>query len=471
MTTPAPAAAKRGKEWLDDWDPENETTWDHKLAWRTLWITTFNLTLAFSAWFLASALAPKLNSLGFNLTKDQLYWLVAMPGLAGGTLRIIWTFLPPILGTRKLVTLSSALLLIPLIGWGMAVQDNTTPYWQLMVLALLSGIGGGVFSGFMPSTSYFFPRSKQGTALGLQAGIGNFGVSLVQFVTPWIVSFSMLAFLGGAQSFNDKAKGVVDKDVWYQNAAYIYVPFVIIGVILAWTLLKSVPVQANFRQQRDIFSNKHTWFMTLLYVMTFGSFAGFSAQFGLLIKNLYGAGNTAIVETLSDGTTKLLLEGYTAPDPLKYAFLGPLIGAGARIVWGPLTDRFGGAVWTTFSGVGLLVSTLFTLQYLSPDVAGGAAAVEADFTKFLWGMLAIFFFAGIGNSSTFKQMPMIFERRQAGGVIGWTSAIAAYGPFVFGVALATFAPAAFFWSVAAFYVVCIGVNWWFYQRKGAEKRC
>ena len=112
-----------------------------------------------------------------------------MPGLAGGTLRLIWTFLPPIMGTRKLVTLTTALFVIPLIGWGLAVQNPDTPYAVLLLLAVLAGIGGGAFSGFMPSTSYFFPQSKQGTALGLQAGIGNFGVSLVQFVTPWIIGF------------------------------------------------------------------------------------------------------------------------------------------------------------------------------------------------------------------------------------------------------------------------------------------
>ncbi len=460
-------ATKTGSEWLQDWQPE--TKWESSVAWRTLTITTFNLTLAFATWFLASAIAPKLQGLGFALTKDQLYWLTAMPGLAGGTLRLVWMFLPPIMGTRRMVTLTSLLLLIPLVGWGIAIQSTSTTYTTFMVLAFMSGIGGGAFSGFMPSTSYFFPRRLSGTALGLQAGIGNFGVSLVQFVTPWVVGFSMIGALGASQKFHNPATGL-DSVQWYQNSAFVYVPFVIVGAILAWTMLKSVPVTANFKQQMDIFSNSDTWIMTALYIMTFGTFSGLSAQFGLLIKNLYGAGNAAIVQTMADGSTHALIAGYSVPDAAKYAFIGPLVGAGARVAFSPLTDRMGGGVWTVVSGVGILGSIFYTMQFLSPDVTGGPAALESGFHGFLYGMVALFFFSGVGNASTFKQMPMIFERRQAGGVIGWTSAIAAYGPFFFGVGLATFGALTFFWIGAAWAVACTAVTWIRYARPGALRK-
>jgi MFS transporter, NNP family, nitrate/nitrite transporter len=390
-----------------------------------------------------------------------------MPGLAGGSLRLVWMFLPPILGTRKLVAYTTALLLIPLLGWAMAVQNPDTSYYTFLILAFLSGIGGGAFSGFMPSTSYFFPKRKAGTALGLQAGIGNFGVSLVQFVTPWIVGFSLMGILGSSQT--EQKAGGTTAEVWYQNAAYIYVPFVIVGVLLAWTMLKSVPVTANVKQQMDIFGNTDTWLMTALYVMTFGIFSGFGAQFGLLIKNLYGAGNAAIVQASADGTAQLLIEGYTVPDPLKFAFLGPLIGAGTRILFSPLTDRTGGAPWTMVSGIGIVCSLVFTYFQVTPDVSAGAADLQSQFNMFLWGMLAVFFFAGIGNASTFKQMPMIFERRQAGGVIGWTGAIAAYGPFLFGIGLASLGAPAFFAVVAAFSLFCVGITWVRYARPGAPR--
>jgi NNP family nitrate/nitrite transporter-like MFS transporter len=458
---------KHDGEWLTSWDPEDEAGWDRRLAWTTLSITTFTLTLCFASWFLASAIAPKLTNLGFDLSQGQLYWLTAVPGLAGGLMRLGWMVLPPIVGTRRLVSATTILLLLPVLGWGLAVQDPTTPYWQLLALSFLSGIGGGAFSGFMPSTSYFFPRRLQGTALGLQAGIGNFGVSLVQLLTPWIIGFGLIGFLGASGPMTGKP-GDPPSEVWYQNAAFIYVPFIIVGAVVAWLVLKSVPVQANVRQQFDIFRNQDTWWMTLNYIMTFGTFSGLSAQFGLLMKNLYGAGNAEIVSG-AGAAAQVLVDGYAVPDPVKYVFLGPLVGAAARVFFSPLTDRMGGGIWTLISGIGLIGSIAWTLPSLTPDTSS-AEALQADFSTFLWGMLAIFLFSGIGNASTFKQMPMIFERRQAGGVIGWTAAIAAFGPFLFGVGLTIMSPTAFYTIGIAWAVMCCVITWQRYVRPGAPRR-
>ncbi len=296
----------------------------------------------------------------------------------------------------------------------------------------------------MPSTSYFFPRSKQGTALGLQAGLGNFGVSVVQFVTPWIIGFAIIG--GASQVMKNKDTGAT-KDVWFQNAAFIWIPFVVVAVVLAWLLLRSVPIKARgFKDQLDIFQNKHTWIMTYLYVITFGTFSGLAAGFGLLINSIYG--------------TKAF--GEAGIDPLKYAFLGALVGSLARVIAGPIADRVGGGRMTLVATFGISLSSLYTMFQLNPTSAD-------DFPKFLYGMLTIFFFAGVGNASTFKQMPMIFERRQAGGVIGWTSAIAAYGPFFFGVMLAFVAPELFFGLGVFFAAVAVVITWWYYARPGAEK--
>ncbi len=464
MSATPPASVRKG-EWLEAWDPENEATWDKALAWKTLWITTFCLTLAFIAWFLPSAIIPKLNALGYTWTKGQLYWMAAMPGLAAGLFRLFWMVLPPIMGTRKMVSLTTLLLVASTLGWGVRVQSPTAPYWELMVLAFLAGIGGGAFSGFMPSTSYFFPRSKQGTALGLQAGIGNFGVSLVQLLTPYLIAMSGLAIFGGSQIM--KTAGKPDKTVYFQNAAFIWIPLMVIGAALAWTMLKSVPVKANIKQQFDIFKNQDTWWMTLLYIMTFGTFSGLSAQFGLLMINLYGAGNSEIVKG-AGASAQLLVDGYTVPDPVKFVFLGPLIGAGARVLFSPLTDKMGGAIWTLISGAGLVGSIVYTIGGLTPDTSS-ALALDAGFNRFLYGMLAIFLFAGIGNASTFKQMPMIFERRQAGGVIGWTGAIAAFGPFLFGLGLNFLGAVPFYWIGVVWAVGCTALTWWRYARKGAPK--
>ncbi len=438
-----------GNEWLKEWNPEDPQRWDRALAWRTLWITTFNLILAFITWFVVSALVVRLPKVGFELTTTQLFWLTAMPGLAGGTLRIVWTFLPPILGTRRLVAFSTLLLLIPLLGWGFAVQNTATPYWVLLLLAFLAGIGGGNFSGFMPSTSYFFPKRLQGTALALQAGIGNFGVSVVQFVTPWIIGFALFgSLLGGPQTFTPRPGA--EQPIWLQNATFIWVPFVLVAALLAWVHLRSVPIRANFREQFDIFRDKHTWVMTSLYIMTFGSFSGFSAIFPLLIREVYGQ-----------------FEG--APDPLRYAFLGPLVGSVSRIIAGPLTDRFGGALMTQVAAIGIFLSALLVTLFTRPT------SLE-QFPFFLLSMLLIFFFSGVGNASTFKQMPMIFPPRQAGGVIGWTAAVGAYGPFIFSTLAAYTQRAtgdftAFFYGLMVFYAFNLFLNWYYYARKGAEKPC
>ncbi|QQS02304.1 MAG: NarK/NasA family nitrate transporter [Austwickia sp.] len=467
--TPAPSSAddasRTGGEWLTSWDPENEATWDKSLAWRTLWVTTFCLTLAFVAWYLPSAVVPKLKALGYDFSASQLYWMASMPGLAAGLLRIVWMVLPPILGTRKMVAATTLLLVAPTLGWGVRVMNPTAPYWELMVLAFLAGIGGGAFSGFMPSTSYFFPKRMSGTALGIQAGLGNLGVSLVQLFVPILVGVSWLGFIGGSQQLKVPGKPVAT--VWYQNGAFFWIPLMIVGAVLAWMLLKSVPIKANIRQQFDIFNNVDTWLMTLLYIMTFGTFSGLAAQFGLLSINLYGAGNPDIVSTVG-GVTKVLVPGYSVADPATFVFWGPLVGAVARFAFAPLTDKMGGAIWTLVSGIGLIGSIAFTISALTPD-ASSAATLQSGFTRFFWGMMAIFLFSGIGNASTFKQMPMIFEKRQAGGVIGWTSAIAAFGPFLFGVGL-TLMPAPTFYIIGiAFAIMCVVITWVRYARPGAPK--
>ncbi len=450
MSTPIAPAPRSlvSKRTIEDWAP-NDGQWCSKTAWTTLAITTFNLTLAFIVWYLPGALIPTLGTItGWGFTDSQSYWLLAMPGLTGGALRIVWMFLPPMMGTRRMLTLSALLMLIPFAGWVWVVTLPQQPAYGLLVaLALAAGLGGGVFSGYMPSTSYFFPKAKQGTALGLQAGLGNFGVSVVQFVVPWAIGFSMFGIAG--QVAHKTVDGeVVAYDVWLHNPGMIFIPFAVVGAILAWTMLKSVNVQANPRQQLDIFRNKHTWIMTLEYVLTFGIFSGLAGSFGMLIKQQYGT------------------------DMIKWVFLGAFVGSLARICWGPLCDRFGGGPWTVVSGLGIAASAAVVLySYLFPTGIGHDGVTEVPGRGiFMLGMVSIFFFSGIGNAATFKQMPTIFEPRQAGGVIGWTAAIAAFGPFIFGVLFAQFAKTAVFGGVIVYALICAVVAWWYYARSGAEAR-
>lgn len=525
--------------WLSKWEPENDQFWESegkKIAWRTLWITTATLVFSFATWFMMSAIVVKLPGIGFKFTPDQLFWLAAMPGLAAGTLRIVHTFLLPIYGTRHILTIATIIKLIPVIGIGLAVMDPNTPFWVFMILAFTSGFGGGDFSSYMPSTNMFFPKRLKGTALGIQAGIGNFGVSVAQFVTPAILG---LAIYGAAETFtsidakeagaslktveatqkatifngldtalqrkiignvnkkvkdsvsaivplsnkgeffaalpikaqagaiakiNPKAaakvitgfdaqtKAVKNKDIFLQSASFWYAPLLIILAILCWVFLRSIPVKASFKEQLDIFGSKHTWFCTITYVMTFGGFSGLAAAFPLMIKTLYG--------NFPD-----------APDPLAYAFYGPLIGSASRVLFGFIADKVGGAVLTTLTGVGLIIGgfMLVSMGLLAPTSMD-------QFPMFVGVMLGLFFFTGIGNAGTFRQYPIIFSenQRQAAGVLGWTAAIAAYGPFIFSTLIGNNITAsgnanAFFYGLIVFALIGTAINWYYYQRKGCER--
>ena len=452
MATPS-TSASASSTWLPHWEPEDNTFWESEgksRAWTTLILTTAALTMAFITWFLVSALVVRLPQIGFQFTGSQLFWLAAMPGLAGGTLRLIHMFLVPIYGSRHVISLSTLSLLIPLVGWFYAVQNPDTPYWVLMLLAFLAGLGGGNFSSFMPSTSMFFPKRMQGTALAIQAGVGNFGVSVVQFVTPWVIGFALLggmAWMGEPQTMT---RAGVESQIYLQNAPLVMIPFVAVFGITAWIFLKSVPIKSNFRDQFDIFKSGHTWAQTSLYMMTFGGFAGLAATFPLLIREVYGS---------FDG----------APDPLAWAFYGPLVGSASRVIAGPLSDKLGGARVTHWAGLGMLLSAFLVTLTVTPTSLD-------SFWLFVSAMLALFFFAGVGNASTFKQMPMLFAPRQGGGVIGFTAAIAAYGPFVFGMLFAwSFASsgsaAPVFYGLIVFFAFNVVLNWVLYARKNAPYPC
>lgn len=438
-------------ESLKEWKPEDQHFWESegkKIAWRTLVITTIALLLSFSTWFIMSVLATKLPEIGFKFTEKQMFWLVAMPGLSGGTLRILHMFLIPIYGSRKVITISTLAKIIPMVGIAFAVINPGTPYWMFLVLALLCGFGGGDFSSFMPSTSIHFPKRLQGTALGIQAGIGNFGVSLVQFVTPAIIG---IALVGTSQTLTSKKTGAVS-EVYLQNAAIWYVPLLLIIAWFSWKYIKRIPVTASIHEQMDIFKNKHTWFCTITYMMTFGVFSGLAAVFPLLIKNIYSG-----------------FEG--GPNPLDYAFLGPLIGSASRVLFGPVADKFGGGILIHITGL-VIIICIGLLTF------GGLLTPENldSFPYFLAAMLTIFFVTGIGNAATFRQFPIIFSNspRQAAGVIGFTAAIAAYGPFIFsmliGVVIGAFGNTkVFFYGLAIYAVIATSVNWWYYTRKKCEK--
>jgi len=453
---------------ITDWRPEDSHFWattGKAIATRNLWISIPALLLAFSVWMVWSTVIVRLNSIGFTFTTDQLFWLAALPGLSGATLRIFYSFMVPIFGGRRWTAISTASLLLPALWMGFAVQDPSTPFNVFVLIALLCGFGGGNFASSMSNISFFYPKAQQGAALGMNAGLGNLGVSVMQFGVPLVISLGVFGALGGApQTLPDGSQ------LWLQNAGFIWVPFILAVTVAAWFGMNDLAdAKASFSEQAVIFSRKHNWLMCWLYLATFGSFIGFAAGFPLLIKTQFAG-----------------------IDPLKFAFLGPLVGALIRPVGGWLADKVGGAKVTLWNYVVMIAAVFGVLHFLPVGGEGG------NFYGFLAMFMLLFITTGIGNGSTFRMIPVIFrtlhERLSAGkskevqeqamknagkeaaAVLGFSSAMAAYGAFFipksFGTSMAlTGGPQMALYVFIGFYVSCILLTWWSYARKGAEMPC
>lgn len=457
---------------LDKWNPEDKEFWEKEgrpIARRNLFISIPALLLAFAVWQLWSVVVVYLPKIGFNYTANELMWLTALPALSGATLRVFYSFMIPIFGGRRWTAISTASLLIPTIGLGICVQDPTTSFNTMAILALLCGFGGANFSSSMANIGYFFPKAEKGGATGLNAGLGNLGVSIVQFVIPLAITLSIFGALSGNPEVVTNANGTTSS-LWLQNAGYVWVPFISIVVIFAWFGMNDIAsAKASLRDQFTIFKRKHNWIMCWLYVGTFGSFIGFSAALPLLIKHEFPAVN-----------------------PLTYAFLGPLLGSIFRVLGGMISDKVGGARVTQWSFVAMILCVISILIFLPEKGQGG------NFVGFLISFLLLFVFVGIGNGSTFAQVPNIFiqfhrrlttdkgeaaqkqvmlhANKESGAVLGFIGAIGAYGGFaiprVNGMSIAqTGSIATAFYCFIAFYITCVLINWWFYARKNAEAPC
>ena len=457
---------------LKIWTPEDKAFWEQEgraIANINLWISVPSLFLAFAVWQLWSVIAVNLPALGFKFTSNELFWLAAAPGLSGATLRIFYSFMVPMFGGRRWTALSTASLLIPAVGIGIAIQDPSTSYATLLALALLCGFGGGNFASSMANINFFFPKEHKGSALGVNAGLGNLGVSAVQFLAPLVIALGVYGpFAGGPQSIVNDAG--LARTIWAQNAAFVWVPFIVVFTIAAWIGMNDIAdAKASFREQAVIFKRKHNWLMCWLYLGTFGSFIGYAAGFPLLIKSQF-----------------------PSIAPLQYAWLGPLVGAVVRPFGGWLADRLGGAVVTFWNFVVMTLAVVGVLWFLPSGGSGGS------FAGFFVCFLVLFLTTGIGNGSTFRMIPVIFltERmreaagkgrqadeqatkdanKEAAAVLGFTSAFAAYGGFFipksYGTSIElTGGPQAALYVFIFFYLTCIVLTWWYYSRKNAEMPC
>ena len=427
--------------------------------------------------------------------------------------------------------MTTLLLILPALGTGLALRDPNTSFATFVVVAMLSGIGGGAFASSMSNISFFFPKRMQGLSLGLNAGLGNLGVSLMQFLIPFAITMPIFGGLGG-----DAQVLAGGQEIWLQNAGLVWVPLLAFLLVLAWLVMNNLPVhdtgstpvaiakyfwfeilgfggaavgvalllyqgiqipellkifiilviavlvtlalmryltpkatRQNLGSQFQIFKNKHNWVMTWLYVMTFGSFIGFSAAFPKLITDVFGY---ISVDAAGHPLAKAIANP-NAPDAFSYAWLGALVGSLVRPIGGWLSDKLGGARVTHWDTILMIASSLGVAYFVIQ--ARHSPTPEVYFVPFLLLFMLLFITTGIGNGSTFRMIPIIFEKHHAGPVLGWTSAIAAYGAFlipnIFATQIKAGTPEYALYGFAVYYLTCLAVNWWFYARKNAEIKC
>jgi NNP family nitrate/nitrite transporter-like MFS transporter len=530
---------------ISDWRPEDETFWEStgkRIAYRNLWISVPALLCGFAIWGMWGIITVQMLNLGFPFTQAELFSLTAIAGLAGATMRIPASFVIRLSGGRNTIFLTTAMLLAPALGTGMALQHPEWPLWVFQLMALWSGVGGGNFASSMSNIGTFFPKRLQGTALGLNAGLGNFGVTTMQIVIPLVMTVSLFGGLGGEPMTLVKDSGwilgkiVAGTPTWVQNAGFAWVlalvplsvacyfgmnnlttvspniggtvpaffkiiwlytlsfvpagvglylylpapsglgilnmwltmPLIIASTLMVMKLTAFGTMKDNIAAQFAIFKNKHTWSMTVLYIVTFGSFIGFSMALPLSITVIFGISHVPD----ASGVLQHSLKNPNAPSALTYAWIGPFVGALVRPVGGWLSDKTGGSIVTQIISAVMVVASA-SVGYVM-WLAYQSASPEQYFLTFMLLFILLFTASGIGNGSTFRTIAVIFDRQQAGPVLGWTSAIAAYGafiaPVVIGQQIKAGTPEIAMYGFAIFYALCLVLNWWFYLRVGAEIR-
>jgi NNP family nitrate/nitrite transporter-like MFS transporter len=527
---------------IQKWDVEDPKFWETKgkrIAYRNLAISVPALLCAFAVWGMWGIITVQMHNLGFPFTQAELFTLTAIAGIAGATMRIPASFFIRLAGGRNTIFLTTAMLLSPAIGTGIALQHKDWPLWVFQLMALWSGVGGGNFASSMSNINTFFPKRLQGTALGINAGIGNFGVTTMQVVIPLVMTLSIFGTWGGEPMTLLKDSGWIlgkipaGTQTWIQNAGfawvlslvplailcwfgmnnlttvspsiggtipaflkitwlytlafvpaililYLYLPkptglgllnmwvAIPLDVILALTMMKVAafgPMKENVAKQFEIFRDKHTWSMTALYIVTFGSFIGFSMALPLSIAVIFGVSHVPD----ASGVITHTIKNPNAPSAFTYAWIGPFVGAAIRPVGGWISDKVGGSIVTQVISVVMVIASVavgyvMLLAYKSP-------APEQYFLIFMVLFVVLFAASGVGNGSTFRTIGVIFDRTKAGPVLGWTSAIGAYGafiaPVVIGEQIKAGTPEIAMYGFAIFYALCLILNWWFYLRSNA----
>ncbi|WP_137989056.1 nitrate/nitrite transporter [Streptomyces vilmorinianum] len=429
-----------GGRWIERWEPEDETFWretGERIARRNLLFSVLSEHIGFSIWSLWSVMVLFMGP-QYGVDPAGKFFLIATATLVGSVIRVPYTFAVARFGGRNWTIVSALLLLLPT-GFAYAVMEPGTSYGTFLLVAALTGVGGGNFASSMTNINAFFPLRKKGWALGLNAGGGNIGVPVVQLVG--------LLVIGTAGAAHPRI------------VLGVYIPFIVVAALCAAFFMDNLtPVKNDTGAAKEAVKAGHTWIMAFLYIGTFGSFIGYSFAFGLVLQTQFGR---------------------TPLQAASLTFIGPLLGSLIRPVGGSLADRFGGARITLWNFVGMAVATGVVIY----------ASVAESLPVFLVGFIGLFVLTGLGNGSTYKMIPAIFlsqghrkglsgeaaesyGRRLSGASMGLIGAVGALGGLGINLAFRqSFQTAgtgtSAFVAFLVFYAACIVVTWAVYLRRPA----
>ncbi|GJF30098.1 MFS transporter [Kitasatospora sp. NE20-6] len=437
------AQRRTGGRWIQEWQPEDTEFWERtgrRVANRNLIFSVFSEHVGFSIWSLWSVMVLFMGK-DYGIDPAGKFFLVAMPTLVGSFVRIPYTFAVARFGGRNWTIVSAVLLLVPSLA-ALYVMHPGTSYTTFMVVAALTGVGGGNFASSMTNINAFFPLRKKGWALGLNAGGGNIGVPVIQ-----LVALGVITWAGATQP---------------KIVLGIYIPLIVVAALCSALFMDNLaPLSNDTGTFGAILKEKHTWIMAVLYIGSFGSFIGFSFAFGLVLQNQFGR---------------------TPLEAAQLTFIGPLLGSVIRPFGGWLADRWGGSRITFWN---------FVAMAAAAGLVTYASSIKS-LSVFLVGFIGLFVFAGLGNGSTYKMIPGIFEakaqdriaagdtaeeaaawsRRMSGAAIGVIGAVGALGGLFINLAfrqsfLTTKSGTPAFVSFLIAYAICFVLTWVAYLRRPA----
>ncbi len=351
---------------------------------RALWSSTAAFTVCFAAWTIFSILGVQVKR-DLGLTDFQFGLLIGTPILTGSLIRLVLGIWADQYGGRRVFAL--VMLAAAVATWMLSYAHDYTTF---LLAALGVGIAGGSFSVGVAYVSKWYPKEKQGTALGI-FGAGNVGSAVTKFLAP-----AVMVAMG------------------WQAVAQIWAVALAVTAVLFYVTTSDDPdlaarrargVEAeSFGAMMAPLANLQVWRFSLYYFFVFGGFVALALWLPRFYVGVYG---------LDIVTAGMLGAAYSIPGSLF------------RVLGGTLSDRYGArrVMYWTFIGA---TACTFLLSYPATHyvVKGIRGPIEFDlaigFLPFMALTMVLGFFMSLGKAAVYKHIPVYYPGRvgSVGGVVG-----------------------------------------------------